>query len=162
MSKSFFMKKKNLIMFFFLRKMSPCGSSILQEEIKGMFRTFRRRKGEVFDIEPRTFHKQVWAREQRYFKRFLGWILSTRWHLCLLPAIFLKKFGNSMKGHDCISWVFFVKLLNYFFASFYLHFKKLIKRRFFNFSFQYGRVNELKHINQWLINCLRRLFLFVI
>ena len=45
------MKKKNLIMFFFLRKMSPCGSSILQEEIKGMFRTFRRRKGEVFDIE---------------------------------------------------------------------------------------------------------------
>ena len=45
------MKKKNLIMFFFLRKMSPCGSSILQEEIKVMFRTFRRRKGEVFDIE---------------------------------------------------------------------------------------------------------------
>lgn len=49
--KVFFMKKKNLIMFFFLRKMSPCGSNILQEEIKGMFRTFRRRKGEVFDIE---------------------------------------------------------------------------------------------------------------
>lgn len=139
LQKFFYEKKKNLIMFFFLRKMSPCGSNILQEEIKVMLRTFRRRKGEVtilsVNICSRTFHKQVWACEQRYFRRFLGWILSTRWHLCLLPAISLKKFGNSMKGHDCISWVFFVKLLYYFFASFYLHFKKLIKRCFLNFPF---------------------------
>ena len=45
------MKKKNFNYVFLSSKMSPCGSNILQEEIKGMFRTFRRRKGEVFDIE---------------------------------------------------------------------------------------------------------------